>query len=143
MIKLRLKEVLDKYGFTQKQLSELTKIKEATISSYCNNTAKNISIDNVNRICVTLSCDTNDIFEFIDVKDTEFPDSNVFMTYQEYQKKLYNSNEEMTITVDKDILQAIKDGNTNVINEYVIRLIYKDPIKAQIIQSIVDNINTD
>lgn len=70
-IKFNLKRTLALKEMTQKQLSEITGIRPPTISAICLGTAKHIPVDVLNKICTALDCQTTDIVEYIDNKESE------------------------------------------------------------------------
>ena len=65
MIKSKLKVLLAENDMTQLQLSAITGIRQPTISAICNNHAKQIPIDTLNKICKTLNCDVGDLLKYI------------------------------------------------------------------------------
>lgn len=62
MIKSRLKVVLAEKDMTQKQLAEITGIRQPTISAMCNNSLRRVPIDVMEKICDALECQPGDIF---------------------------------------------------------------------------------
>lgn len=64
-IKIKLHVILAEKRMTQKELSQLTGIRENTIGSYCRDTYKNIGKDNLDKICKVLNCKVEDIIEYI------------------------------------------------------------------------------
>lgn len=80
MIKLNLQQLLSQRNISQKQLSEATGIRPATISLYCNNNFKQISMSHIDKICYVLNCNPTDIFYYSRVSKPEgIPDN-----YEEY-----------------------------------------------------------
>ena len=65
MIQFKLKIMLAKRSLTQKQLAELTGIRPPTISQIALGTAKHIPVDVLDRLCLALDCQPEDIIEFI------------------------------------------------------------------------------
>lgn len=65
MIHVRLKEILDERKLTQKQLSEMTKIKQATISEIANDQRSTINKKHLEKIIDTL--EITDISEIIEI----------------------------------------------------------------------------
>lgn len=73
-VKFKLKKLLAMSEITQKKLSEITGIRPPTISAICNNSAKQIPVGVIEKICVALHCQPGDIIVFEDapnVKDGE------------------------------------------------------------------------
>lgn len=64
MIKLKLKDVLKKKGYTIYRLAKDTGIKYDTIKEYCNNTYVYYSFETLAKICYALNCDINDLLEY-------------------------------------------------------------------------------
>ena len=65
MIRIRLKAVSADKGIKQKDLVEMTGIRQPTLSAMNNNTAKHIPIDVLNKLCVVLDCQPGDLLEYI------------------------------------------------------------------------------
>ncbi|MGE7273576.1 helix-turn-helix domain-containing protein [Brevibacillus panacihumi] len=62
---VRLQEVLDERGITQKQLSEMTKLRPTTISELCNNVRTTINRDHLVKVAVALEIErVEDLLEF-------------------------------------------------------------------------------
>ncbi len=63
-IKVRLKEILEKKNIKQKELAELTHIRESTISDICRGTRTVMNFDHIARIAEALNItDIGDIIE--------------------------------------------------------------------------------
>jgi len=70
MVRIRLYDLLQEMGLTQRDLHNKTGIREATISYMCNNDCKMLSIKNLDKMCVALNCGIEDIIKYIpDLKD--------------------------------------------------------------------------
>lgn len=65
-IKMRLKELLNERGITQKELSEKTGIRESTISEICRNSKTVMNFKHIVKIAEVL--EIQDIREIIDLK---------------------------------------------------------------------------
>jgi putative transcriptional regulator len=63
MVKLRVSDLLGKYKMTQKELSDKTGIRPATISAYYNETAKHIVLEHIDKLCEAFNCDVTDLLE--------------------------------------------------------------------------------
>lgn len=63
-VKLKLHVVLTDRRMTKQELSELTGIRRATISAYCNDKAKHIVIEHLNKILEVLQCDISDLIVY-------------------------------------------------------------------------------
>ena len=64
MIKLTIKEYIDKNGITRYELSKRTGIRFHIIDNYYKNKVVRYDSDVLNRICEALSCDISDIIEY-------------------------------------------------------------------------------
>lgn len=64
MIKSNLKVLLAQRGMTQTQLSELTGIRQPTISAIALGTQKQYPTNVLDRICKVLNCQVGDILEY-------------------------------------------------------------------------------
>lgn len=69
MIKILLSNLLQDNGWTQRDLSRKTFIREATISEMCNNRIARINVIHLSRICKALDCSVEDILRYIPDKD--------------------------------------------------------------------------
>ena len=65
MVKFRLKVILAEHDMTQTQLSEITGIRQPTISAICTGTAKHLPVDVIERICTALNCQPGDFIQHI------------------------------------------------------------------------------
>lgn len=68
MIKFKLKVLLAMHDMTQKKISEITNIRQPTISAICNNNIKQLPIDALDKLCAALNCQPADIMEYISDK---------------------------------------------------------------------------
>ena len=66
MIKMKLHVKLAEHRMTQKQLSELTGIRVATISAYCNDANKHIVKEHLDKFCKLFNCPLTEIIEYKD-----------------------------------------------------------------------------
>ena len=64
MIKILLKVELAKKDMSQRELAFRTGIRPPTISAFCNNTAKHIPIDDLDKICSVLHCSPADLIVY-------------------------------------------------------------------------------
>ncbi len=74
MIKIRLKSVSADRGIKQKDLVELTGIRQPTLSAMNNNTAKHIPIDVLDSLCDVLDCQPSDLLVYVregDIDESE------------------------------------------------------------------------
>ncbi|MDF2651808.1 MAG: family transcriptional regulator [Paenibacillus sp.] len=67
MIRIKLQEILGERGITQKQLSELCKLRPTTISELCNNIRSTINREHLEKVMVAL--EIKDISEIIEYKE--------------------------------------------------------------------------
>lgn len=65
MIKIYLSTILGEYRITQKELSEMTGIRPATINGLYNEYAERINLDHLSKICKALDCSVEDILQYI------------------------------------------------------------------------------
>jgi putative transcriptional regulator len=65
-VKLRLKELLDERGIKQKDLAELTGIRESTISDICRGSRTVMNFEHISKIAEALKI--KDIRELIELK---------------------------------------------------------------------------
>ena len=61
MIKILLKQLLNKKNMTQSEFSEITKIRPSTICDLCNNNTISIKVEHLERICEALKCEITDV----------------------------------------------------------------------------------
>jgi len=64
MIKSRLKVLLAEHDISQTDLSEITGIRQATISDICTGKAKHIPIVVLDSLCRYFDCQPSDIFMY-------------------------------------------------------------------------------
>ena len=69
MIRIKLKAVLAEKGVKQKDLVELTGIRQPTLSAMNNNAVKHIPLDVLNKICAVLNCQPADLLEYVPDSD--------------------------------------------------------------------------
>ena len=65
MIKSRIRVMLPKREMTQKQLVEITGIRQPTVSKMCTSTISRMPMDALDKICKALDCQPGDLFEYI------------------------------------------------------------------------------
>ena len=74
-----LRTELARNKMTQVELCRLISVRQPTISAMCNNKAKHIPINVLNKICRTLRCQPGDIMTYVpdesDVKNQTLPGS--------------------------------------------------------------------
>ena len=64
MIKSRLKVLLAEHDISQTELSEITGIRQATISDICTGKLKHIPIGVLDSLCEYFDCQPSDIFTY-------------------------------------------------------------------------------
>lgn len=69
MIVCKLKVLLAERNMTQKVLAEKAGIRPPTISALCLNTAKEIPVYALDKICEVLQCTPGDVFQHIEDKN--------------------------------------------------------------------------
>lgn len=62
MIKCRLKILLAEHDMNQRDLAEKTGIRPSSISEMCNNKAKHIPLETIDKICEFFDCDVSELF---------------------------------------------------------------------------------
>lgn len=63
-LKINVSEWLGKKKMTQKQLSELTGIRPATVSALYHETIKRIEIEHIEKLCEAFDCEPGDLFTY-------------------------------------------------------------------------------
>jgi putative transcriptional regulator len=63
-VKIHISDWLGKKKMTQKELSELTGIRAATISAYYHETIKRIEVEHIKKLCEVFSCQPGDLFTY-------------------------------------------------------------------------------
>lgn len=61
-IKIHVSDWLGKMKMSQKELSEKTGIRPATISAYYHETVKRIEVDHMEKMCEVFDCQPGDLF---------------------------------------------------------------------------------
>ncbi len=64
MITNQLPKLLGERRMTQRQLSQATGIREATVSNMCNEIHINYSVEHLDRLCEALECDISDLLVY-------------------------------------------------------------------------------
>jgi putative transcriptional regulator len=62
-VKVRLNQILQERGMSQRELARLTGLRPNTISHLCSNTANSIYVDTLEVICKTLHIRIEDLIE--------------------------------------------------------------------------------
>jgi transcriptional regulator with XRE-family HTH domain len=71
MIRVKLQEIIDARGITQKQLSELSKLRPTTISELCNNIRSTINREHLEKVMVALDIkNISEVVEYLENKET-------------------------------------------------------------------------
>ena len=65
MIKMKLHIKMAERRIKQKELAELTGIRQASISAYCTDTFKMIPKEHIDILCKFFNCSVNDLIEYI------------------------------------------------------------------------------
>ena len=68
MIKMRLHIKLAEFRMTQKELSEKTGIRPATISAYCTDNFKHVVREHLDIFCELFKCNVEDLIEYVEEK---------------------------------------------------------------------------
>ena len=64
-INIKLKELLEKKGFSKNKFSHKAKMQRTQINNFCNNKITRLDTDVLARICTVLECEISDLLEFI------------------------------------------------------------------------------
>jgi transcriptional regulator with XRE-family HTH domain len=71
MIRIKLQKIIDERGITQKQLSELSKLRPTTISELCNNIRTSINREHLEKVMIALDIkEISEVIEYIEDKGT-------------------------------------------------------------------------
>ncbi len=65
MIKNKLSELMGREKLKMSEVQRMTGLSESTIRRLYHNTASNISLDTLNKLCKALDCKLSDIFEYV------------------------------------------------------------------------------
>lgn len=60
-VKLRLKEILEKKGISQRELARMMNVRPATINHLCSEKSKSVFYDTLEQLCKTLEVDLHDL----------------------------------------------------------------------------------
>ena len=75
MLSLRINEILEERNLTPYWLGKQTGISQNNMLKICNGETKNIRFDTIEKICKSLDCSINDLF------DTDDPQVKRLLTY--------------------------------------------------------------
>lgn len=64
MVKMRLHVLLAENRMTQKELSQATGIRQATISAYASDNCKHIVKEHIDVLCNYFNCDITDLIQY-------------------------------------------------------------------------------
>ena len=64
MVQMRLHILLAEKRMTQRELSDITGIRQPTISAYCNETYKHIVKEHIDILCKYFECELTDLIRF-------------------------------------------------------------------------------
>lgn len=64
-IKLRVSDLLGERKMTQKQLSEKTGIRAATINKFYHETVKRLELDQIEKLCEAFECTPGDLLVYL------------------------------------------------------------------------------
>lgn len=133
MIKFILKETLKELYMNQSDLAIATNIRPNTISTYCNNTAKSISLDNLEKICTILDVPINKVIEFkSDITGLSAPNTppsndlfsgtgglqlgtDIYQNYKSYRENDFDSD--FYEIVSKNILKMMQQEIKSIVRE--------------------------
>jgi putative transcriptional regulator len=60
-VRLRLKEILEERGMSQRELARIMNIRPTTISDLCSGNVKGVYFDTLDRICEALQIELSDL----------------------------------------------------------------------------------
>ena len=63
IIRIALSEILEKENMSQRELARKTGIRLASVNEMCNNDTSRLPLDNLAKICETLSCKISDVLK--------------------------------------------------------------------------------
>jgi len=63
IVRINLAGLLEKQNMSQRELARLTGIRLASINEMCNNETSRLPLDNLAKICETLSCKISDVLK--------------------------------------------------------------------------------
>ena len=77
-IKIKVSDLLGRNKWTQKDLSEKTSIRPATVSMLYHDKIKRLDVDHLNELCKVFKCQPGDLFEYKedDEQNEHIPDEN-------------------------------------------------------------------
>lgn len=140
MIKLNLHVLLAQYRITQRELAEITGIRQGTISAYCSNTFKHIVISHMDKICYVLNCEPHDLISYektIPEGIDEEKRKSVFETaYKNTPKYMVRADNNEVQMVSEPIGEYILDTSFQKTQSKII----SDEIMNQIIDNVIKNI---
>ena len=84
MLSLKVNKILEKKGLTPYWLGKQTGISQNNILKICNCETSTIRFDTIEKICKSLECSINDLFESDD------PQMQRLLAYQTNANKLFN-----------------------------------------------------
>lgn len=64
-IKIKVSDMLGSHKMSQKNLSDKTGIRPATISALYHETVKRIEIEHMEKLCTAFNCQPGDLFEYV------------------------------------------------------------------------------
>lgn len=91
MLSLKINEILEQQGKTPYWLGKQTGISQNNIGKICNGETSTIRFDTIEKICKTLNCSINDIFE------TDDPQLKRLLLYQSKLNDLLNNKDDTTL----------------------------------------------
>jgi len=65
MVNIKVSELMGRYKFTKKGLSEITGIRPNTISALWHGTSKRLEIEHIDKLCSALNCQPGDLLEYV------------------------------------------------------------------------------
>ena len=68
-IRMKLPEILDKYGITRNRLATLTGVKYEIIDRYYKEKVERIDTDLLAKVCFVLNCQISDLLEYLPPKN--------------------------------------------------------------------------
>lgn len=121
MIKIKVKELLEKNNMTQRELADITKIRPNTISAYYHETMQRIDVDHLDSLCKVFNLkDINDLIEYIP------HNSNIINQFTPISAL---SNVVNTLLSNKNLTQSIIDDSQDFLHNLFLQVINNPNLK--------------
>jgi putative transcriptional regulator len=71
VVNFKLRDMLEEKDWSQRQLSRVSGIRQATINDMATNSVTLIRMDNLAKLCQTLECNIEDVVELVPIEDAD------------------------------------------------------------------------